>query len=70
MIVDLIEVELRIVPQSARLYDATRAIELKTARRITLSHRTGSSRNSKMAFIDGISRREDVDSGQLELRRR
>jgi hypothetical protein len=54
VIADLVEVELRIVSQSARMYDATRAIEVKTTRKITLSHRAGSSRNLKMAFIDGI----------------
>jgi hypothetical protein len=55
--IDLIEVEPRIVPQLACVDDATRAIEVRTARRITASHRAATRRTvMKMDFMDGIAR--------------
>ena len=49
------KVELWVVPQSERVDDATKAIEVRTARRITESHRAATWR-TKMTFIDGIGR--------------
>jgi hypothetical protein len=50
----ILKVELRIVPQSARVDDAMRAIEVMTAERRTASHRATTWR-TKMASIDDIA---------------